>query len=450
MTAISTYALLCSGAREADDPVRKAIDFLLANPSQGVYASACRCLVWSRIKRTPAVHAAAQKDVEFLLKAVRSKGEARGLFFYDRSCRPKRRQLRSQRQPDGGPGAERDGAFGIRNTAEFLASDGKSMARPSARRRILDLYAAGTVEGGLNDRRGRGDALPHAGPSRAIRARPRGSTIRTFRRAINWLGTNFDATFDIKREDGHWHMETYALFAISRVGVASGLRYFGTVDWYQRGADWLIATQQKDGSWISFCGEGTALGLLFLAYGSPHVAVNKLEYSFPSEHGKPVVARWNQRPQDLLNFVDWMGQQIEQRLNWQVVSLSSSQEALHDAPILFIAGSQPLSFSDDDTARLRQFVEDGGLIFGNADSNNSAFAESFLKLGKTLFPAYAFRELPADHPIYTSEQYKAAHFKRPVQLQGLSNGVRELMLLPSADLSNAFQHRNDVSQADLY
>ena len=81
-TAISTYALLCAGAQETDKPVSAAIDFLVANPSRGVYASAARCLVWSRLKLTPALRVAAQKDVDFLLKAVKSKGEARGLFFY--------------------------------------------------------------------------------------------------------------------------------------------------------------------------------------------------------------------------------------------------------------------------------------------------------------------------------------------------------------------------------
>ena len=82
LTAISTYALLSSGENENDQRLAAAIKFLVENPSQGVYASATRCLVWSRIQLTPALHAAAQKDVNFLLHAVKSNGEARGLFFY--------------------------------------------------------------------------------------------------------------------------------------------------------------------------------------------------------------------------------------------------------------------------------------------------------------------------------------------------------------------------------
>ena len=40
ITAITTYALLCSGESKTDGRLTSAIDFLVANPSQGVYASA--------------------------------------------------------------------------------------------------------------------------------------------------------------------------------------------------------------------------------------------------------------------------------------------------------------------------------------------------------------------------------------------------------------------------
>ena len=82
LTAITTYALLSAGEEEKDPRIAAAIAFLVNNPSQGVYASACRCLVWSRIKLNLAEHNAARDDVAFLLKAVKSQGEARGLFFY--------------------------------------------------------------------------------------------------------------------------------------------------------------------------------------------------------------------------------------------------------------------------------------------------------------------------------------------------------------------------------
>ena len=86
-----------------------------------------------------------------------------------------------------------------------------------------------------------------------------------------WLGANFDATFDANRQLNRGHFESYSLFTISRVGVASGNRYFGAVDWYQRGADYLLTTQLPDGTWPAGVPGATALDLLFLAYGSSPV-----------------------------------------------------------------------------------------------------------------------------------------------------------------------------------
>ena len=41
--------------------------------------------------------------------------------------------------------------------------------------------------------------------------------------------------------------------------------------------------------------------------------------------------------------------------------------------------------------------------------------------------------MPADHPVY-NQQFKKSNWKRQFKVEGLSNGVRELMvLIPSAD-----------------
>ena len=45
LTAITTYALLSAGESVKDKRIAAAIDFLVNHPSQGVYASAARCLV---------------------------------------------------------------------------------------------------------------------------------------------------------------------------------------------------------------------------------------------------------------------------------------------------------------------------------------------------------------------------------------------------------------------
>ena len=252
----------------------------------------------------------------------------------------------------------------------------------------------------------------------------------------------------------------YGLFAISRVGVASGRRFFGAIDWYNRGADWLIATQQPNGSWDQpderfppsmFAGTQLGPAVSRVCSSSP-VVFSKLEYTLPAGAGKLLPCQqWNQRACRICwtSPTGWACSS-ETRLNWQVVNFSSTTEAMHESPILFIAGSAALSFTDEQRAKLRQFVEEGGMIVGNADCDSPAFAESFVKLGQGLFPAYEFRELPATHPIYANEQYRASKFRRPAHIRGLTNGVRELMLLPAGDASRAFEHHNETLRPETY
>jgi len=159
---------------------------------------------------------------------------------------------------------------------------------------------------------------------------------------------------------------------------------------------------------------------------------------------------WNQRPRDVANFAHWAGKMTEEWLNWQVVNLKVSAADLHDAPILYIAGSLLLKFTADEIKKLRQFAEGGGIILGNADCGNANFSKSFIELGRELFPKYEFRELPKSHAIY-EQQFKPNRWKIQPKLMGMTNGPRELMLLiPDADLGKSWQLRSEKTKTEAF
>jgi hypothetical protein len=167
-----------------------------------------------------------------------------------------------------------------------------------------------------------------------------------------------------------------------------------------------------------------SFAMLFLARGRAPVAINKLDYS--ADAAKP--AAWNQRPRDVANAVRWIGRQLELDLNWQVVNLGVSAEELMDAPIVYLSGNQAVVLDDEQVNKLRDYVEMGGLILAHADCGNPAFTASIRSIAERIFPAYKFRELPADHALYRN-LFNAAKWKQKPQVQGLSNGARELILL---------------------
>jgi hypothetical protein len=251
----------------------------------------------------------------------------------------------------------------------------------------------------------------------------------------------------------------YGMYGIERIGVASGHKYIGGADWYRVGAQFLVESQNEDGSFDKHVDPNnfnaiptTVFSMVFLARGRAPVIMNKLEYELAAgPDGKKILDPWNQRPRDVANFAHWSGKQIERYLNWQVVNLKVSPDDLHDAPILYIAGSEPLAFGDTEIKKLREFVDDGGLILGNAECSSQAFTKSFVALGKKLFPRYEFRELPLNHPIYADQQFRPAKWKSRPQVDALSNGVRELMILiPDADASRAWQTRSEKTKEEIY
>ena len=84
-----------------------------------------------------------------------------------------------------------------------------------------------------------------------------------------------------------------------------------------------------------------------------------------------VSSGWNQRPRDMANFCRWMTRNLDGRFtNWQIVNLRAKPEELHDAPILYMAGSESFNLPKEDVEKLKLFVEQGGLILGNADCGN--------------------------------------------------------------------------------
>src|SRR5262249_10184258 len=149
---------------------------------------------------------------------------------------------------------------------------------------------------------------------------------------------------------------------------------FGNVDWYHVGVDYLVKNQNDDGSWGAQDDHSnpkkipdTCFGLMFLIRGRAPVAFNKLDYNVTGPGDRQLPPTWNQRPRDIANATRWIGKQMERDLNWQIVNLQADVADLHDAPILWISGKETLNFTAAEEAKLKQFVEQGGLIVGHAD-----------------------------------------------------------------------------------
>lgn len=78
-------------------------------------------------------------------------------------------------------------------------------------------------------------------------------------KGLAWIGDHFGDVFKGK-------YAYYALYGLEEIGAASGRKYLGSTDWYAQGADFLVRTQQDDGSWESNVPD-TSFAMLFLSRG---------------------------------------------------------------------------------------------------------------------------------------------------------------------------------------
>jgi hypothetical protein len=462
-TAMSVYALLASGESPASPALAPAIAWLKKADIVGTYALAMRCQVWLLLPATPETRRLAEEDERRLEQAFNAGGQGQFLYAYEHdkkepdlidhsvsqygvlamwACEQLGIEISEQywkdvelrwthdQQPDGGwfysngPGDQNH----LQEQASMTAAGVATLFLTQE-----FLHPRAGIECAGNYRNDHIDA------------------------GLKWMA---DHNSDWTPSSGSGgYLPGYTLYGIERIGVASGLKYLGAIDWYQFGADWCIKNQWKDGSWSDWTDSAnianTAFCILFLVRGRAPVLINKVSYDNAAGSSQVSDAHWNQRPRDIANFVSWMRRQTERDINWQITNLDVPEEELHDAPFLYFAGNQALKIKPEQTEKIRQFISHGGMVLFNPDcgqADSNPFIKSVIKLGSDMYPQYSFRDLPPTHPIFTAEQYPARRWKRKVTFKGLSNGVRELMIILPNDPGRAWQlqQNNGAGHEEAY
>ena len=240
--------------------------------------------------------------------------------------------------------------------------------------------------------------------------------LKPLERGINWLEKDF-------RKSGPPEDST-GLFYLERVGLASGRRILGGVDWFDFGSRTLLAKQTAEGSFGNNIID-TAFGMLFLVRGRQPILVSKLEH--PGD--------WRNRPRDLANLTRWVSERLEREVRWQIVGAETDLAFWLDSPILVITGEQPVTFPDELIETLRTYVYRGGTILSLAECNDKGFTDSMRKAYAKMFPRLELQPVPRSSELYRF-QYPLPG--RP-RLRYIRNGVRPLAFHCADDLPKSWQ-----------
>jgi Domain of unknown function (DUF4159) len=435
-SALVTLALLTAGESPDSDPMRRAIGYLgnaTVNPSQATYTVALVTMVlaaadpekhrdeiaryaeWLELAQTTsgawtyntsgrrAGGGGDNSNTQYALLGLNAASEA-GFAVRSETWLRARRYWEQAQNFDGSWGyTSRSGSTGSMTCAGISSLIITGLKRVQGREQLVGNRIEGCGEEGVS-------------PS--------------LQRGIDWMATHFDVVHNINA-GGSWHY--YYLYGLERVGRLSGRRFFGNNDWYREGAAHLVQTQDRlQGFWIGQANEQnplltTSFSLLFLSKGRSPVLINKLRHGPGPD--------WNNDHDDVTNMVGVVSRDWKHLLTWQVVDPNvASVEDMLQAPIAYLNGHEAPVFTPVGKARLRDFVEQGGVIVAEACCSRRDFDNGFRDLMKEIFPEpeLELHPLAEDHAVWRSK-YKLEPSVHP--LWGIEHGCRTVVIYSPDDLS---------------
>ena len=273
-------------------------------------------------------------------------------------------------------------------------------------------------------------------PCRAgVSNKARGDFERRMDMALKWHEEHFKPDGNPRFPGGEGSYKYYWMYAVERVGISAGYKYFGKRNWYKEGAEVLLREQQGNGSWGGL--PDTCFATLFLYKGRAPILYNKLQFK----------GDWNMHRRDVANLTTYLEQKLEQMFHWQIVSLQAPVEELHDAPILYITAETPPDFSPQDKKKLRAFTDTGGTILFEASCGNPGVRKwATEKFFKEVWPEWTLKPLGPDHGSFIDPHQLA---KRP-EILGMDDGMRTFLFYSMDDISCPWQTRAVAAREYLF
>jgi hypothetical protein len=300
-----------AGENPHSAPVNKALEWLEANDAHGTYVIGLRSCVWSLLPekwrstdaRFPMVR---DHDRDFALYSRIQRGPNRGFYGYVYGANVPAFGPYDPNGPPSVSGYDRSNShYGVL-AAWGAEQAGAEIATQYWRDADADWKRAQRPDGGWNyndaDAQGSTFTMTCAGLATLFITQNyvlRGDTHRfdkcaggfsdpAIDKGLEWIDKHFASS-----RAGAGKQMHYRAHDIGRVGIASGRKYFGGIDWYKACSDELIQTQAANGSWGTI--HDTCFAIAFLLRGGAPIIINKLEYETADASQ---TSPWNERPRD--------------------------------------------------------------------------------------------------------------------------------------------------------
>ena len=430
-TALSTLALLVGGDPAQKPALARAIRYLRTTDIVGTYAVSMRAHVWAQLPNE--YKPLLESDASWLLNT--SGNDPHGLFDYQAvRTSPFIDNSVVQYGILGLWEASKHGLKVPRSRWErwaeyFMRTQQPDGSWGTTARGSNAVGGAGS--GNIFDAQGIG-AMTTAGLTTLLvvqqelfrnRQSPEPKITAAIQSGMDWLDRHFDL------ESGQSGYNHYYLYGVEQVALANGVRYLNGLDWFRAGAEQIINDQRLRLGVQEYDSLKLSFALLFLSRGNFPVWINKLRVPGSA---------WNNHPNDLHFLSLFLSRQRENELNWQTIGIDDANPSQWlVAPVTYFASDAPVTLTANQENAIKRYLQMGGLLVTSPDRHSQGFSESIRSLAAKLYPEYKMTRLADDHPLFGMWQTEPKHQRLPVY--GVSNGVRELILLIDDDWGYALQ-----------
>ncbi|MBB6428737.1 DUF4159 domain-containing protein [Algisphaera agarilytica] len=421
-TALITYALMLSGESHQDPRIAKAIEYLKANRTWSTYLASMRAHIWARMPDDylPLL----KEEAKYLESAVHE-----GRFHYQSD------------NPIWSNSLTQYGMLGIWEHAKRGGKVDDDLWQDIGEHIFADQNTDGGW--GYNDRSGRGNGASTGSMTAAgiaiLQIAQQQLTrdldeqdqrlAEALQRGVDWLDQRYDPEVNPGLKTRY---RFYYLYGIERLALANGISTLNGRDWFAAGAKFILEEEDGKGTVRRASSAevssriDTAFALSFLARGRVPVWASKLQVP---QHAS------NNRPNDLYFLTQFLSDQREAELNWQMVSIDDDPEQWLRAPLLYWSGGDSAELTPEQQANLKRYLDLGGTLMINIEGRGTRFRRSVEALVKEMYPRYKFESAGKDHPFQSliSQVHGTPSFRT------LGNGARDLVVLPRGDWGKIFQ-----------
>ncbi|MEM9416064.1 MAG: DUF4159 domain-containing protein [Planctomycetota bacterium] len=416
-TAMAVLALIVSGESPQRPEIRKALELLAEVEIQGVYPLSMRTHVWSYLpdRFKPLLNQDGSTMLESAYQGARFNYYVYGTDDFDSNDTRIDNSTTQygilalwQVAKRGGRVPAPFWEAAVRNFLEMQRTDG-GWSYSEAPNTTQSMTCAGlAVLLVAQQELYRGQSTPNEAVQASINA------------GLDFLDRNWSVP-EMMAHGG----ASYTYYGYERVALASGRKYFGGQDWFATIAREIVANNGRYGSSV----HAAAFELMFLARGRVPVWINKLQVDG---------VEWNNRPNDVYFLNRYISDYIETEVNWQVVDINTSPDEWMSAPLMWLSTPRAIEFTDEQVAKIKRYLDMGGTLIVNPENRSSSVRDWVHELAERMYPHLAFTDMEATHPM-AGLVVGEAQARRGPPIKVLSNGARDLIILPQQDWGMDFQ-----------